>query len=81
MGILQMYWYSLSSILWAINGNNVVNHKVRVFWGKFNIRNLSYVEKIYMKLYREELGKHFKNGLSIIKVKHVYYIKLEEKKR
>lgn len=32
-----------------------------------------------MKLYRKGLGKHFKNGLSIIKVKHVYYTKLEEK--
>lgn len=34
-----------------------------------------------MRRYREEVGKHFKNDLSIIKVKHVYYRKLEGRKQ
>lgn len=34
-----------------------------------------------MRLHRKGLGKHFKNGLSIIKAKHVYYTKLGKKKK
>lgn len=55
-GILQMYSDLFNSIFGVINTNNVVNHKVWVFREKFNIRIISYAEKMYTRLLQRGIG-------------------------